>query len=357
MNESKKRIEWIDIARAFAIICVVFNHSIEVTYDYAIADVMRGYSIASKLFAYMGYTLGRVGVPFFLMISGALLLTRDWNKDNCIRFWKKNWLRLLICTEIWWIIYDIFIFFWGEAPITIQDVVKNILFIKPVDFPHVWYMNRILGLYILIPFVAMVLNKIDLKLLIFPIVIYFFYSFVVPVLSLISKVAGGEAFVSELSLGFSGGTYGLYLVMGFLLVKLDLDRIKNIWLILTSSIFFVLTVGLEIWCVMNGYGYKLWYDNGLLFGISIPLFILISRINGLPKIFKCFWQSVAKHSFGIYLLHELVLWIVMKLVSEDVFSHAVCTIIRFAITLPASWVAVIIISKIPKVGKLLLNER
>lgn len=357
MNESKKRIEWIDIARALAIICVVFNHSIEVTYDYAIADVMRGYSIASKLFAYMGYTLGRVGVPFFLMISGALLLTRDWNKDNCIRFWKKNWLRLLICTEIWWIIYDIFIFFWGEEPITIQDVVKNILFIKPVDFLHVWYMNRILGLYILIPFVAMVLNKIDLKLLIFPFVIYFFYSFVVPVLSLISKVTGGESFVSELSLGFSGGTYGLYLVMGFLLVKLDLDKIKNIWLILASSVFFVLTVCFEIWCVSNGYGYKLWYDNGLLFGISIPLFILLSRIKGLPKILNSFGQSVAKHSFGIYLLHELVLRGVIQFVNENVFSHSLCTVIRFAITFIVSWVAVILFSKIPKVGKILFNER
>lgn len=357
MNKSVKRIEWLDLARAIAIICVVFNHSMEMSYDYAEAGVMSGYSIASKLFAYIGYTLGRVGVPFFLMISGALLLTRDWNKEKCLVFWKKNWVKLFICTEIWWIIYDIFIFFFGEEPITILDVVKNVLFIKPVDFPHVWYMNRILGLYILIPFVAMVLNKIDLKLLVFPLALYFFCYFVVPIISLISVTNGGERVFSEMSSSFSGGTYGLYLVMGFLLVKLDLDKIKNVWLIVTSTIFFGLTVGLEIWCVMNGNGYKLWYDNGMLFGISIPLFILISRSKGLPKIIKNCGQSVAKHSFGIYLVHELVLFGVVHFVNENVFSHSACAVIRFAITFPVSWVAVILFSKIPKVGKFVFNER
>lgn len=357
MDKREKRIEWIDIARAIAILCVVLNHSLETTYEYDDAGIMNSYSISARMFAYMGYTLARIGVPIFLMITGALLLTRDWNKDKCVSFWKKNWLRLLICTEIWWIIYDIFIFIWGEDPITFLDVIKNLLFIKPVDFRHVWYMNRILGLYILIPFVGMVLKKIDLKLLIFPFVIYFFYSFVVPIISLISTVTGGEALVSELSLGYSGGTYGLYLIMGFLLVKLDLDRIKSVWLIITSSVFLVLTMCFEMWCASNGLGYKLWYDNGLLFGISIPIFILLSRIEGVPKIIMNFCKSVAKHSFGIYLVHEPVRMGVIQFLNENAFSHSICAVIKFAITFVISWIAVILFSRIPKVGKLVFNER
>lgn len=106
MTKDKEHIKWIDIARTFAIVCVVLNHAIDSCYNTS-GNILKENSFASGIVAYSGLTIGRIGVPIFLMISGYLLLSRDWNQDNCIKFWKKNWLRLFICTEIWWVIYAV----------------------------------------------------------------------------------------------------------------------------------------------------------------------------------------------------------------------------------------------------------
>lgn len=356
MDKTKQHINWIDIARTIAIMCVVVNHAVEESYDFQ-AEVIGGYSIFSRIFAFGGFTVGRLGVPIFLMITGILLLDREWNREKCIIFWKKNWFRLFICTEIWWIIYDVFIYFEGEKNISLFDVIQHILFVKNVDFPHVWYMNMILGMYILIPFVSMVLNKVDLKLLLFPIGFYLFFFTLIPIMNTMVLALKGAYLTTKVSSGFSGGEFGLYIIWGFIIAKLDLNKINNLRLAVISIVSYLLVVVLQIWCLSHGLSYKIWYNNGLLFAIAIPFVIILSRIEDYPKYLKFFCQSVAKHSFGIYLLHELVLQVVKKFITIEMFSYSVCCVIRFFVVFLLSWLGVTIISKIPKVGKFVFNER
>lgn len=88
-----------DFIRAFAIISVVFCHSIESVY-YIFQDrsiLYSGLSFESKMFDLLGITFGRLGVPLFLFLTGALLGRKNYdNKDDVKNFYKNKFLPLLI---------------------------------------------------------------------------------------------------------------------------------------------------------------------------------------------------------------------------------------------------------------------
>ena len=82
-NRSKK----LDFIRAIAILCVVFCHSIESVY-YMFQDrtiLYSNISTVSKIFDLTGITLGRLGVPLFLFITGILISKKDFSKKENIK--------------------------------------------------------------------------------------------------------------------------------------------------------------------------------------------------------------------------------------------------------------------------------
>ena len=75
---SRQRFVGIDVLRTFAILCVVLNHCTENIYALTL-EGLGGLSHISRVFGLSGFTLGRVGVPCFLAISGYLLMDRDYS--------------------------------------------------------------------------------------------------------------------------------------------------------------------------------------------------------------------------------------------------------------------------------------
>ena len=83
----KKRIVFIDYLRLAAILMVIMCHVIDVN-----CRLWLGYvdmSLFRQLFVYIVLIFGRLGVPIFLMITGYLLLDRDYSKIQLIYFYKK----------------------------------------------------------------------------------------------------------------------------------------------------------------------------------------------------------------------------------------------------------------------------
>ena len=126
------------------------------------------------------FTFGRMGVPIFLMISGYLLLDRKYDAASTEKFWKENWLHLLICTEIWFLIYEIFLMAYSGEKIGFNEIIGDLLFVHKVKLSHVWYMPMILGMYVLLPFAAKAIQSFESKYLYFPILLFCVYSFGFP---------------------------------------------------------------------------------------------------------------------------------------------------------------------------------
>ncbi len=181
---------------------------------------MTSLSLLSRIFGFTCFSAGRLGVPLFLMITGSLLLPRDYDNDSIKYFWKNKYCHLLICTLIWFAIYDAFLVLNNHASIIFLLFVEEMLFLRRVNMSHVWYLPTILGLYILLPFVSLILKKYDNKLFLFPLFIYTFYSLGVNTLNTFYRVYHPELPISnQFSLGFSGAYYGLYVLYGYFINK------------------------------------------------------------------------------------------------------------------------------------------
>ena len=96
---SGDRIEWIDLARTFAILSVITVHSIERAYTFNL-ESMNSMPALVRTVCFILFTVGRLGVPLFFFITGYLLLGRNYADEDCFRFWRKNLLALLLTTEI-----------------------------------------------------------------------------------------------------------------------------------------------------------------------------------------------------------------------------------------------------------------
>ncbi len=111
----RQRVIWLDYARALAIICVVITHTTERVYNLSAAELLQntGYS---RIFAISMFTIGRLGVPIFFFLTGFLVLGKEYNGEKAINFYAQNVGGLLITTEIWILLYNVFdTCFYGEA--------------------------------------------------------------------------------------------------------------------------------------------------------------------------------------------------------------------------------------------------
>lgn len=85
----KKRESYLDYARVFAIISISCNHAITrafSVYDTTYEEFLAYPKIVS-LFRSIIYVFSRMGVPVFLMITGALLLNKKIEtKEDVLRF-------------------------------------------------------------------------------------------------------------------------------------------------------------------------------------------------------------------------------------------------------------------------------
>ena len=104
------RVFWLDIARTIAIIMVVLVHATEHIYRLN-TQFFGNLSFSSKIFAHIAFTTGRLGVPIFLFLTGYLLLGKYYTERDCQLFWKKKWVNLILTTQLWILIYNIFFVF------------------------------------------------------------------------------------------------------------------------------------------------------------------------------------------------------------------------------------------------------
>ena len=149
----KTRVEWIDLVRAIAILTVLYIHATDGIYIIS-SDAIMNYTVFSRVFDFASLFIGRVGVPFFLMITGYLLLDRAYNDERVRKFWEKNCKGLIIVTIIWAAIYAVSLQF-----ITVGSSTVNFAEAGNLFFSHMWYMPMIIGMYLSMPFVSAALEK------------------------------------------------------------------------------------------------------------------------------------------------------------------------------------------------------
>ncbi len=357
LNQKKERILWLDLARFIAIVTVILVHATESMYKMN-APFFNNLSLFSKLFAHTTFTIGRIGVPIFLFLTGYLLLGKYNTENDCKLFWKEKWVHLVITTEIWILIYNVFLIFTkNNFTFDLIDLFKEMVFINRIPvMSHMWYMPMIIGMYLFLPIFSRALYKLDVSALKFPLVLIGVYLTIIPMFNV---YLGGKKLFPLLDFGYSGGLYGFYILLGFTVKCSDIwEKTKKSVLLFGLFCSFIITILLQYFSYLKGVTYNVWYNCGSLVLCSICLFVLLSNhivdLDILGRKTHNYIHTLSIMSFSIYLIHFPILLLLKNCISNLQLFLPVKVLVLWFLTFILSLLVSVFLGKFNLARKYLL---
>lgn len=344
---NRKRVIFIDYIRALAILMVIMCHVIDVNCLFWLGyQEMSG---ARQIILYTLLIFGRCGVPLFLMITGYLLLDRDYSDGKWKSFYLHKWLYLLLVTEIWFAIYEVFAVCVQGKPFIWKDFVLRLLFIEEPVLSHAWYLPMILKLYLLIPLIAQIVKKCKSYrtkrwLMVCLIGINLLLQVGCRIHLVLTESASLVLYVSYMLVG------------GY--VKQCARKPQRRIRIYSSLLISIGLLGNEIFLriqYMHRQPVSLWYDNIFLMVMAIGIFVIMSNLN--IHTHNRIIISLSRDSFGIYLIHNMIALSMIHLIQGWKIGLYGKMFITYMFVLGVSWVIERGIEKIPYLGSLLLYKR
>lgn len=286
------KLQYFNNLRATACFLVILTHSAMPALDQSFGIYMVLFSIISS-----------PSSELFVTISSSLLAP---SKLNMFDFYKKRFKKLIPPFLFWSIIILIIGLF--KTDFDFNLFLKKVLLFPIVPVTGVyWFVYAISGLYFVIPLISPWLEQAKKTELLFIISIWVI-TLLLPYLNIITgediyNINGDYYFI----LNYLGGFIG-YLFLGVYLRRHPIVFNKRIYFYLTTIL--LITLGL----IPFIYGYffnrsslSLIADNLSLsstFFVS-AIFILFQNIK-LPSVVEYSFNTIAKYSYGIYLIHIIV---------------------------------------------------
>lgn len=336
--------EWVNNLRVIALFCVIILHVTSLLLMQYGKVPLNQWLIADFYNA-----LVRFAVPVFVMITGALLLHREYELGD---FLKKRFSRLLWPFLFWSLVYITYSWYNGDVEFgddTLVNVKIVLLQLQKGSFYHLWYVYMLIGLYLFIPIISkFVRNATDKELIYFIAVWYVVMIFTKPYLS---------AYAPQVDVHYFTGYLG-YLVLGHYLAFCRLPG-KNFkgWMIVLF--FFALgAITFETYLLTvrdDTLSTTMFEPLGpyvAVFASSVILWARSAKFT-LPLSLIKLRGLIGSLSLGMYLCHALFLVLLDQYLG---ISHKLCNPV-FSIPITAmvcfvlSFLLVYAISKIPYIGK------
>ncbi|GHE40982.1 acyltransferase [Sphingobacterium griseoflavum] len=280
-------------------------------------------------------SMSRFSVPLFLLISGALLLDK---KEDIFVFYQKRVTRILWPFLFWITVYLVYYFYrYTNVEVLPADRVLEISIEKILHGPsaHLWFLYMIIGVYLAIPFIRILVRHASEKEM------YMLLSLWAASLLIMNK--SYAAYMPKLDLSFFYG-YAGYTVLGYMLAKKAFRVTNGTLAILIIVVILFNTYGTRLYSQsVHGfspafYGY-LALNNALLASL---VFLLCKNLLIKPP--PAWLQALDRHSFGIYLVHIIVLNYVHPLVDlPTLYKIPVAALL----TMLASFAIIFLLRKIP----------
>ena len=327
---AKDREYWIDAVRSFACLCVITTH----------APIPNGSDGQIFVSPFNYYAVGGASILFF-MISGALILYKE--KDT-FPFLRKRVTRIAFPMIIWSIISLIISFMMGEIPSSLVLLQKIALIPFYPQVGGYWFIYAIFGIYLVTPILAQWLNSHSQKEIRF----YLFLWGATLLLPYLEHFWSGFHALVSISAGYLYYFFGYlgFAVLGFYLrryVDINFSRSKNQLILLAVVIFpwilyALTTIPHDI--IQNRMSIN-------IAALGACYFLIIKGMRVSNKM-KTVFYDFAQHSFGIYLVHLLVMRKVIWPFFEGYNIHYAIQIpLIVFFTALISYSIVHIISKIP----------
>lgn len=311
--------------------------------------------------------LARAGVPMFVLLSGALLLREDKPFDTA-KFYRKSLLTMVLLAAGWMVAYGIFyavILPLAEGTqVSVSAFVGFLLKFKGSEYPHLWYMLMVVGMYLAIPVLRLFVKRENKKYIVGIIVAALVVQFAATganILTLNSDVTVtgllGKLHLEPLT-GFLG-----YLLIGWYLNEYRLKKGTEIILYTlgflslagsTATVYF----GIDAVPNIRDFTYSELSLPALLYGVSLFVFLQsifrdrVAKGSGLA--------ATADATFGVYLFHVVPLEVFVRLILPydriRQIGPLAYIIMLYAFTLIVSFAVVKVVGMIKGVRRIFYNR-
>jgi surface polysaccharide O-acyltransferase-like enzyme len=324
----KKRIFYYDLLRAFAIVAVIMCH---------VDPFFGNYDPFFKhLLHSIFHDIGLLGVPIFLMISGALLLNRDYDLAGFI---KRRFSRICYPFVFWIIIIlsiGILYFNWNAK------YAWNVFIGGPASI--IWFFWMLVGVYLFLPVVNAFIQKYGLRGAEYFLAIYMFTALL--------KTFNIYPLFPSFDLNYFASFIG-YPVLGYYLTNKDFKVDDKKMLIIGLAIFLVF---LAIYVSASMYKLDIGrhYQNIVNVLMAVGFFIFVEYMDKLNLFDAIKERAVGKMivsisicSYGMYYAHFII---INYLTRFGIKSNKLVLFVLIFIVV-SSWLVTYALSKIPYVKK------
>jgi surface polysaccharide O-acyltransferase-like enzyme len=339
-----ENIDWINNLRLIALYAVIILHST--------APLLMQYGkvpLSDWLMADFLNAIVRFAVPVFIMITGALLLNREYETSS---FLKKRLGRVVIPFFFWSLVY--IGYSWYNEEFTFSNNawanVKLVLhFLKNGSSYHLWYVYMLIGLYFFIPIIGKYVRNATEKEVLYFLIIWF----AVMMLSQPYLMRYNPSVDMHYFAGYVG-----YLVLGYYLAYKDFNiKHLRLWMVAVFIISIAL-IAIGTWLVTPNPKWPgtMFYEplNPAVLTLSASVFMMAKlSVPKVPPFIIQIRDFASKYNYGIYLAHALVLYFlddpfgISYKLGVPILSIPLTALLCFIISLLLVW----IINKIPFIGK------
>ncbi len=291
----------VDFVRVVAILLVVLVHA--AAYPYYLPENITPEVVNNWLTVDAYGALGFMGVPLFVMLSGALLLDAVKTDEPMRVFYKKRFLRIGGPMIFWTIIY----FWWStiamKTTLTTNVILQGIL---SGSYPHLWFLYLLVGLYLATPFLRAMVNHLTRNKLKYLLILWFVGNVTVPFLNQFAPF--GYNPVMFVFTGWVG-----YYLLGTYLVESRMPK----WKATVGLVIGLVTTILGAWWVTGTFGESkitFFHEplNTTMILASVSMFLILiaipkAKIEKPNSKLKAALHWVSENTLPIYLFHMIIL--------------------------------------------------
>lgn len=345
MTTKSTHIQWLDTLRALATLGVIIIHVSTPTVKMIYGKNMEFWWIGN-----LWDSAVRFAVPLFLMLSGATLLGKEYNLGE---FYKKRVSRVLIPFLFWIVVYWIYrwlVLLPKQQPHGFHSILQwgSDLFLKEGVSKHFWYVYMILFVYLFVPFLGKGLRKLNMSLISNLLLLWVILAFACKSVPLNLYSWSGDYGSKFLGYFLNSG----YLVLGYYLMKLPAYSQKIRY---SAGAIYILSVFISAFCIyfFSQKGHKL--DLSMYGYLSIntiiqsmAIFMWIKDTDLKNKYLNRAFESISKYSFGIYLVHIMIIGIFFQYGIFWTMAHPFISLpLITMMTLVCSLMIIFVLQRIP----------
>ena len=389
---AEKRVVWVDWLRVAACFMVLLVHATEPFYLGG-----EGSQILTQADAYWSSffdSIARACVALFVVASSYLQFPLHYSTGE---FFRRRAVRILVPFLLWSVVYALA---WGE-PI---ENFKNLLFNFNYAAGHLWFVYMIIGVYLLMPLLTPWAERVGKRELQVYIAIWLFTT-LIPIIR--DWVSGGFANM-EVVYGVSGlprqaltplwgeaswNAYGTFYYfsgfIGYLLLGLYFRRF-------VGEISWRKSLAISIPCYLGGFAIvfggflrrvfemsqgvfpleglvekAVWWETtwcndtiGVVL-MTVAWLLLFKKVKSTGAMYNKVLLPLSKASYGLYLLHLLILVPICGIMREwlgvgaegvlGIWTTPIQIVLSTLLAFLASAIVAVVLQRIPKIGKYIIG--